>query len=308
MRQYFTPKLLFAGLFMLAMSGMASCNSGSSEGSKLQTEQPANVGAVTASNNNHDEDHDNDSDDAAKELEKTKHQLSELSSKVETLESQLSEYEQGHDKANEELKDEFGIIKVMAIIAIIFSVISIAISVLFGRKTSTHDNIIDSRSKDDHSRQLNELRTSILNLQKEANENKTLLLLLKKEVTALEAEKGQRQATAQPTYANQRKPNTPQKIPTKTVYFEETMNGRFENPSDTIDEGYSNYICKITGDTAIFEPIKNLERLKSADHLKEAVRFEGDKDRARDAEIKPGKAVKEGSRWRITEKAVVRFK
>lgn len=333
MRQYITPKLLFAGLLMLAMSGMASCNDGSPEKPETQTEQPVTGqdNVVAASDEEHVEDHDNDPDDTEQELEKTKHLLSELSGKVETLESQLSEYKQGLEKANEKLKDEFGFIKIMAILAIVFSVISIAISVILSRKRSDQNN--DALTESDirgragnpgntnrlqqNSRHTSAATTQLQNelsgIRKQLSETSNKLALLQTEVTRLKTATREPQRHAQrqappPIDSNPRRTDNAPKTPTKTVYFEQTRNGRFENPSDVEEKGYSNYVCETAGDTAIFRPIKNMEKLRSAEHLQEAVRFEGDKDGARDAEITPGKAERDGSGWRITEKAVVRFK
>ena len=325
MRQYITPKLLFAGLFMLAMSGMASCNDGSPEKPKAQTEQTATGqdNVVAASGNEHDKDLDDD-DDTEQELEKTKHLLSELNGKVEALETQLSGYKQEQQTAIDNLGEKYKgseIIKIMAILAIVFSVISIAISVILSRKRSDQNN--DALTESDirgragnpgntnrlqqNSRHTSAATTQLQNelsgIRKQLSETSNKLALLQTEVTR----HAQRQAPP-PIDSNPRRTDNAPKTPTKTVYFEQTRNGRFENPSDVEEKGYSNYVCETAGDTAIFSPIKNMEKLRSAEHLQEAVRFEGDKDGARDAEITPGKAARDGSGWRITEKAVVRFK
>ncbi|GEM_PF-5882089 len=335
MRQYITPKLLFAGLFMLAMSGMASCNDGSPEKPKTQTEQPATGqdNVVAASGNEHDKDLDDD-DDTEQELEKTKHLLSELNGKVEALETQLSGYKQEQQTAIDNLGEKYKgseIIKIMAILAIVFSVISIAISVILSRKRSDQNN--DALTESDirgragvpgntnrlqqNSRHnpaaTTQLQNELLSIRKQLSETSDKLALLQTEVTRLKTatREPQRQAQRQappPIDSNPRRTDNAPKTPTKTVYFEQTRNGRFENPSDVEEKGYSNYVCETAGDTAIFSPIKNMEKLRSAEHLQEAVRFEGDKDGARDAEITPGKAARDGSGWRITEKAVVRFK
>lgn len=337
MKQDFTPKLLFAGLLMLAMAGMTSCNDGSSENTMPQPEQQANGqdNVVAASDDDHDSDSDTDTDDDGKDLEILKRQCNELKSHVTTLESQLSEYNREQQETVEKLgKDisEFSIFKFMAILAIAFSVISIAISVMLNKTRSRQKtearqetSIATSpktpvetdrqhRNSQDNRATVTQLQDELLSIKNQLKEASVTLASLRAEVTRLktaarEPQRHAQQQTPPPIDRNPRKTDSTPKPPTKTVYFEETRNGRFENASETEEDGYSNYVCHIAGDTAVFEPINNLERLKSADHIMEAVTFTGDKATAREAVIiSPGKAERDGSGWRITKKAEVRFK
>lgn len=81
MRQYFTPKLLFAGLFMLAFTGMTSCNKENNGDGQNNHAQPTQIETVTESNNGEKQ---NDSSDA-NELIEVKTRLSELNETVSTL-------------------------------------------------------------------------------------------------------------------------------------------------------------------------------------------------------------------------------
>lgn len=198
----------------------------------------------------------------------------------------------------------------LSIIAIVLSAIAIILLLMVIKRVSSRPSG-KGRAQEPQPKPSGQ-STKTTTLQNDIFSIRTALAKTSKQISDLQTEvaalkERQQQATPQPTYANQRKQDTTPKIQTRTVYFEETKNGCFKNESDT-EDSYSNYVCKITGNDAIFEPINKLEKLKSSGHLKDAATLIGDKDRARDAEIKPGKAVKEGSRWRITEKAVVRFK